>query len=51
MVIWAAIIALVLSGLAIVNSDPSSILMSLAELGAVVALFTLVCATESLSQR
>ena len=50
MIVWAAIVALVLSGLAIVNGDPSSVLVSLAELGGVIALFTLVCATESLNQ-
>ena len=50
MVTWAAIVALVMGGLAYVSSDFSTFLMNLAELGGVVALFALVCASETLGQ-
>ncbi|MET0429097.1 MAG: hypothetical protein ABW026_11445 [Microvirga sp.] len=47
MMLWAAVIALILGGLTWVLSDPSMILLNLAELGGVLALFALVCAAEA----
>ena len=51
MVTWAAIVALIMGGLAYAVGDSSTFLMNLAELGGVVALFALVCATVSTSER
>jgi hypothetical protein len=51
MAVWAAIATLVMGALAYVSGDSSTFLMNLAELGGVVALFALVCATESLHGR
>lgn len=47
MSIWAAVITLVLGGAAFLADDPSAMLFNLAELGAVVGVFTLVCAAEA----
>lgn len=48
MITWATIVALATGALVYV-SNSSSILVDLAELGAVIALFTLVCAAEAFS--
>jgi hypothetical protein len=48
MITWATIVALAMGALVYV-SDSSSILLDLAELGAVIALFMLVCAAEAFS--
>ncbi|MCB5176305.1 MULTISPECIES: hypothetical protein [Microvirga] len=50
MIAWAAVVALILSAIAYLSSDPSSFFLSLAELGGVLALFALVCAAESFDQ-
>jgi hypothetical protein len=47
MIDWATIVALATGAFSYVGSDPSSILLGLAELGGVIALFTLICAAES----
>jgi len=47
MITWATVVALATGAIAYVSSDPSSILVSLAEIGGVIALFTLVCAAEA----
>jgi hypothetical protein len=49
MITWAAIVTLVAGGLAYAN-DLSSLLVGMAELGGVVALFTLICAAEAFSE-
>jgi hypothetical protein len=49
MVIWATVTTLAMGGLAYFG-EPSSTLTGLAEIGGVVALFTLVCAAEAFSQ-
>ncbi len=49
MAVWAAVVALGLGALGIVTGDPSSMLAGAAELLAVVALFTLICAAEALN--
>lgn len=51
MITWATIVALVMGGLAYASGDSSTFLMNLAEIGGVIALFALVCATESISER
>jgi hypothetical protein len=51
MISWAAFVALIMSGIAYISSDPSAFIMNLAELGGVIALFTLVCAAEAFNQR
>lgn len=48
MIFWAAVIALAMGAFVYVG-DLSSALVSLAEIGGVVALFTLVCAAEVFS--
>jgi len=48
MTVWAAVVALVLGAFAFAG-DLSSTLVSLAEIGGVVALFTLICAAEVFS--
>lgn len=47
MITWAAIVAFVLGVLTYVLSDPSTLLLNLAELVGVIALFALVCAAEA----
>jgi hypothetical protein len=47
MITWATIVTLATGAIAYFSGDPSSILMGLAELGGVIALFTLVCAAEA----
>jgi len=49
MITWATIVALA-TGVLVYVSDTSSILIDLAELGGVIALFTLVCAAEAFSE-
>jgi len=49
MITWATIVALATGALAYA-SEPSSILIQLAELAGVVALFALVCAAEAFSE-
>jgi hypothetical protein len=48
MMFWAAIIALATGAFAYMG-DPSSTLVSLAEVAGVIALFTLICAAEAFS--
>lgn len=48
MVFWAAVVALV-SGAFVYVGDLSSALVGLAEIGGVIALFTLICAAEAFS--
>jgi hypothetical protein len=48
MLTWAAVVALAMSAFASL-SDWSSVLVNVAELGGVVALFALVCAAEVFS--
>jgi len=47
MMLWATFIAVILGGLTYVLSEPSMILLNLAELAGVLALFALVCAAEA----
>ena len=47
MSIWAAVIALGLAGVTYLSEDPSVMLFNLAELGAVIGVFALVCAAEA----
>ena len=47
MSVWAAVITLALGGATYFAEDPSAMLFNLAELGAVVGVFTLVCAAEA----
>ena len=47
MSIWAAVIALVLGCLAYFTDDASTMLFNVAELGAVIGVFALVCAAEA----
>jgi hypothetical protein len=49
MITWATIVALAMGAFVYV-SDTSSILVDLAELAGVIALFTLVCAAEAFSE-
>ena len=49
MITWATIVTLVMGAL-VYAIDPSSVLQGLAELGSVIALFTLVCAAEAFSE-
>jgi hypothetical protein len=49
MAMWAAVTALALGLLTYLAGDVSTLLSGLAELGAVLALFTLVCAAEALN--
>lgn len=48
MLAWATIVALVTGALFYV-ADPAAIVMNLAELAGVIALFALVCAAEAFS--
>ena len=48
MIFWAAVVALVTGAFAYLG-DPSSALVSLAEICGVIAMFTLICAAEVLS--
>lgn len=48
MIVWASIITLAAGALASIN-DPSSLIVNVAELAGVVALFALVCAAEAFS--
>jgi hypothetical protein len=48
MFVWAIIIALV-TGVLFYVSDPLAIIVNVAELAGVIALFTLVCAAEAFS--
>lgn len=47
MLTWAGIVALAVGVLTYFSGDATAILRGAAELGAVVALFTLVCAAEA----
>ncbi|MBM6592395.1 hypothetical protein [Microvirga pudoricolor] len=47
MIVWAAVVALVLGGLTYFLSEPSMLLLNLAELVGVLCLFALVCAAEA----
>jgi hypothetical protein len=47
MITWASIVALITAVVAFLTSDLSSLLTGMAELAAVIALFTLVCAAEA----
>jgi hypothetical protein len=47
MALWAAVVALVLGLLMIVTADPSTVLVSVGEIVAVLAMFTLICAAEA----
>jgi hypothetical protein len=47
MMIWAVFAALLVGALTYVLSDPSMVLVNLAELGGVIAMFALVCAAEA----
>ncbi|WP_194164538.1 hypothetical protein [Microvirga thermotolerans] len=47
MLTWAGIVALVIGVLTYLTGDTAVVLRGAAELGAVVALFALVCATEA----
>jgi hypothetical protein len=47
MILWAAAVALVLGALTYVLSEPAMLLLNLAELVGVLALFALVCAAEA----
>ena len=49
MITWATIVALA-TGAFVAMGDTSSVLVELAELGGVIALFTLVCAAEAFSE-
>jgi hypothetical protein len=49
MITWATIVALAM-GAFVYAADPSSILVELAELAGVIALFTLVCAADAYSE-
>ncbi len=49
MLAWATVIALSISAIFYVI-DPSSLVMNMAELMGVIALFTLVCAAEAFSE-
>lgn len=49
MIAWATIVALATGAFGYVG-DSSSILIDLAELGGVIALFALVCAAEAFSE-
>jgi hypothetical protein len=49
MSIWAAVIALVLATFAFFAEDPSAMLFNVAELGAVIGVFALVCTAEALN--
>ncbi|RDI58699.1 hypothetical protein [Microvirga subterranea] len=51
MITGAAFVALVMGALAYVSGDSSTFLVNLAEIIGVIALFALVCATESISER
>lgn len=48
MITWATIIALVSSAF-VYASAPSSLILEIAELGGVIALFMLICAAEAFS--
>jgi len=48
MLAWAIIVALITSVLFYL-ADPASAVMNIAELGGVIALFTIVCAAEAFS--
>jgi hypothetical protein len=48
MIFWAAVFALVMGAFAYLG-EPSSALVSLAEIGGVIALFMLICAAEAFS--
>ena len=53
MIFWAAVVALVVGAFVYVGDLSSALpsaLVSLAEIGGVVALFTLVCAAEAFSE-
>jgi hypothetical protein len=45
--IWAAVVAVVIGCVAYLSDDTSAMLFNVAELGAVVGVFTLVCAAEA----
>ena len=49
MIAWASVIASVAAAIAYAGPDFSSLLLGLAELGGVTALFALVCAAEAYS--
>jgi hypothetical protein len=47
MLTWATVVALAIGAVVAVSTDLSSLLIGMAELGGVVALFALVCAVEA----
>jgi hypothetical protein len=47
MAVWAVPIVLALGGWTYLSDDPVTILRTVAELGGVIGLFTLVCASEA----
>jgi hypothetical protein len=47
MALWASLIVLALGGWTYLSDDPVPVLRTVAELGGVVGLFTLVCASEA----
>ncbi len=47
MIVWAALFTLIVTGLSFLVGDPATVLSSLAELMAVLAVFALVCAAEA----
>jgi hypothetical protein len=49
MIVWAAIVALILSVVTFFAADPSTVLYGIAELTGVFALFALVCAAEAMN--
>jgi hypothetical protein len=49
MSIWAAVIALVVGIFMYFSEDPAAMLFNVAELGAVIGVFALVCAAEALN--
>jgi len=48
MIFWAAVSALIMGAFAYLG-DPSSVLVNVAEIGGVIALFMLICAAEAFS--
>ena len=47
MIVWASVFASVAAAFAYVSPDISSLLLGIAEVGGVTALFALVCAAEA----
>ena len=49
MAFWAAVVTLMLGLLGLFAADPSTLLVGVAEIAAVVGMFTLICAAEALN--